>query len=245
MRCKSLYWLGMLVAGTAIAECPSVARVTRVDGDVAVRVMGSSGKPAPIAVPAALCAGDELHVLRGRALVNADGGDAVTVDSGSVLVIKRDGHAALNSGKALFDIQKRASGPELQVETRVSVIGVKGTRFLVSDRPEGVSVALDEGVVDVSSTKGKLGLYREKSQAPRERSFDDFKREMREGVSAEKKAFEEYKASIQKEFVAFVERVTMRAGTELTIANGEAVERDTSADVRNDLENLRRWQVQR
>lgn len=237
--------LGLSVAGMALADCAPVARMTRVEGEVGVRPAGQVGKPALVSSPVPLCAGDEVHTTRGRALINVGAGDLVTLDAGSVLVVRTEDKAALTSGKALFDIQKRQSGAGLEVLTRLSVIGVKGTRFLVSDRPEGVSVALDEGVVDVASTQGKLGFYREKPQAPRERSFDDFKREMREGVNAEKKSFEDYKVALRKEFVAYVDSVTMRAGTELTIANGEAVERETASDVRAELEGLRRWQFQR
>lgn len=233
-----------LATSAATADCPPVLQIAAFEGQVSIKPAGKVVKKSPGALPSPLCAGDEVHTFRGKALIRSPGKDAITLDADSVLTVASADKAQLDKGQALFDIQKRQVGQGLQVATRLSVIGVKGTRFLVADRPEGVSCALDEGVVDVSSTKGKLGLYREKVVEARERSFDDFKREIQEGVAAEKKAFADYKVKVQKEFVAYVESVTMKAGTELTISDGEAVERDSGEKVKAELERLRQWQRQ-
>lgn len=237
----------LAVTGPALADaaCKPVAEITAFEGQVSIKPAGKVVKKSPGKTPAPLCAGDEVHTFQGKALIAARQ-DRITLDAESVLTVNPGEQVTIGKGQALFDIRKRQAGQGLQVATRLSVIGVKGTRFLVSDKPEGVAVALDEGVVDVKSTKGKLGLYREKEvvkETPMD--FEAFKRQVQEGVEAEKKAFEEYKKEIVKEFVAYVESITMQAGTELVIAGGEAVERKTSGRLKSELDELRKWQGQR
>lgn len=246
-----LFISALVVAGQAAgqsdaeAACKPVAQITAFEGQVSVKPAGKVVKKSPGKLPAALCAGDEVHTFQGKALIAAKQ-DKITVDADSVLTLNPNEQVTVGKGQALFDIQKRQTGRGIQIATRLSVIGVKGTRFLVSDKPEGVAVALDEGVVDVKSTKGKLGLYREKEvvkQPPMD--FEAFKRQVQEGVEAEKKAFEEYKKELVREFVAYVDSVTMQAGTELVISGGEATERKTSGNMKNEMDELRKWQTAR
>ena len=103
-----------------------------------------------------------------------------------------------------------------------------------------VSVGLEEGVVDVKSTQGPLGLYREKAAKPPE-DFESFKRQITEGVQKEKEAFEQYKEQITREFVGYVESVTMQAGTELTISGNTAVERRAVPKDNAARDFMKRW----
>lgn len=106
-----------------------------------------------------------------------------------------------------------------------------------------VSVGLEQGVVDVRSTRGPLGLYREKPAAPAQ-DFDAFKREITEGVRKEQEAFEKYKDQITREFVGYVESVTLRAGTELTISGATAVERQAAPRDNAARDFMRRWRAE-
>jgi hypothetical protein len=103
-----------------------------------------------------------------------------------------------------------------------------------------VSVGLEDGVVDVKSTQGPLGLYREKAAKPPE-DFESFKRQITEGVQKEKEAFEQYKEQITREFVGYVESVTMQAGTELTISGNTAVERRAVPKDNAARDFMKRW----
>jgi len=103
-----------------------------------------------------------------------------------------------------------------------------------------VNVGLEDGVVDVKSTQGPLGLYREKAVKPPE-DFDSFKRQITEGVQKEKEAFEQYKEQITREFVGYVESVTMQAGTELTISGNTAVERRAVPKDNAARDFMKRW----
>ena len=88
-----------------------------------------------------------------------------------------------------------------------------------------LTVGLDQGAVDVKSTTGSLGLYRERRQAEAN-EFEAFKNQIREGVQKEKDAFEAYKKQITREFVGYVNSVSMKAGTEVAISDGTAIERE-------------------
>lgn len=103
-----------------------------------------------------------------------------------------------------------------------------------------VNVALEQGVVDVKSTQGPLGLYREKIVKPPQ-DFESFKREITEGVRKEQEAFEKYKEQITREFVGYVESVTLQAGTELTISGRTAVERQAAPEGNAARDFLQRW----
>ena len=244
MKLQLSVLMSLFLSATAWAQnCKPVAKITAYEGQVSIKPAGKAIKKSPGKAPADLCAGDEVHTFQGKALIKTER-DAITLDDNSVLSVKTSNQASVDKGQALFDIQKRQGGQGMQVATRLSVIGVKGTRFLVSDKPESVGVALDEGVVDVKSTQGKLGLFREKEvQKPaKELTFEDMKREMQEGVDTQKQEFEKYKTEIMKEFVAYVESVTMKAGTELVISGNEAVERKTSGNMKSEMDELRKWQ---
>lgn len=241
----SLLIVGLASSGlAAAADCPPVAHITAFEGQVSIKPAGKVVKKSPGKTPSPLCAGDEVHTFQGKALIKSEQ-DQITLDHDSVVTLKSPDQAALSKGKALFDIQKRGTSTGLQVATRLSVIGVKGTSFLVADKESGVSVALAEGVVDVTSTQGQLGHYREKAAAAKETTFEDFKRQGAEAVDKEKQAFVDYVHKVQREFVAYVENITMEAGTELEIHGGIAVERKTGAELGSDLKALRRWQAAR
>lgn len=112
-------------------------------------------------------------------------------------------------------------------------------------RLAGVSVVvgLDQGAVEVKSTTGPFGLYREhrKSESA---DFESFKNQIRDGVQKEKEAFEQYKAQIRREFVGYVESVTLKAGSEISLSGNTAVEREGVGE--NEARNfMRRWRAER
>lgn len=227
-------------SSNVLAECPPIAHITAFEGQVSIKPAGKVIKKTPGQTPSPLCAGDEVHTFQGKALLTSEN-DTVTIDNDSVVTIRSSQAMSVDKGKALFDIQKRGTSTGLVVATRLSVIGVKGTRFLVADKESGVSVALDEGVVDVKSTQGTLQHFREATEAKMNDSFDEFKQEGTDAINKEKNAFETYKNKTQREFVAYVENVTLNAGSELEIGDGVAIERKTGAELESDLQSLRQW----
>jgi hypothetical protein len=244
MRLLNIFLIILLssLSGVAYAKCQTVAKLVAIEGQVSIKPNSKVLKTSPGALPRSLCAGDEIHTLEGRALIH-DGRFSVAVDSFSLAVFTGMGKAALNKGQALFDIRKRTAQRGVEVKTRLSVIGVKGTRFLVVDKDEGVSVVLDQGVIDITSTQGPIGLYRETTAStPAETDFETYARQHAEGVASEKSAFEQYKSEVQREFVAYVESLTLEAGKELVTQGCIAVERRISSESAQAIKSLRAWQ---
>jgi len=244
MRLLNVFLVILLSALTsaAMANCQSVAKLVAFEGQVSIKPNSKVLKTSPGALPRSLCAGDEIHTLEGRALIN-DGRFSVAVDHFSMAIFTGVGKAELNKGQALFEVRKRTAQKGVEVKTRLSVIGVKGTRFLVGDKETGVSVVLDQGVVDITSTQGPVGLYRETTTSkPVEEDFESYARRHAEGVASEKSAFEQYKSEVQREFVAYVESLTLEAGKELVTQGRIAVERKISSDAAKSIRSLRAWQ---
>lgn len=107
-----------------------------------------------------------------------------------------------------------------------------------------VSVALEDGVVDVKSTQGPMGLYREKVVKSQAEDFEAFKRQIADGVKKEQEAFEKYKEQTQREFVGYVESVTMKAGTELVISGNTAVERQAAPKDNAARDFMKKWRAE-
>lgn len=224
-----------------LANCQPVAKLVAVEGLVSIKPSGKVLKTSPGALPRVLCAGDEVHTFEGRAMIN-DGRTTVSIDQFSVVAFNGAGRSALSQGQALFEVRKRKAEAGVEVKTRLSVIGVKGTRFLVSDKQDGLSVVLDQGVVDITSTQGPVGLYREKSLGkPPEEDFESFARKHAEGVAGDQAAFEQYKTQVQREFVAYVENLTLEAGKELVTVGRIAVERNISSASAKAIKSLCDW----
>ena len=107
-----------------------------------------------------------------------------------------------------------------------------------------VSVGLEDGVVDVKSTQGPMGLYREKVVKAQADDFEAFKRQITDGVKKEQDAFEKYKEQTQREFVGYVESVTMKAGTELVISGNTAVERQAAPKDNAARDFMKKWRAE-
>lgn len=239
-------FLGVLALGMSaatLADCPPVAKMVAFEGQVSIRPAGKVLKSSPGALPRALCAGDEIHTFAGRARID-DGRTTTTLDQFSVAAFIAAGKAALNQGQALFEVIKRKAESGVEVKTRLSVIGVKGTRFLVSDHDDDVGVVLDQGRVDITSTQGPISLYREKAAArAAEDDYAAYARQHAEGVAAGQAAFEQYKSQVTREFVDYVESLTLEAGKELVTHGRIAVERNISDDYARTIKSLRAWKT--
>lgn len=226
------------------ADCQSgLAELIKIEGLVSIKPAGKIVRQTPKKLPFPLCQGDEVHTFSGRALVSDPAKDTIVVDADSVLAIKGRNTLGVNKGNVLFEIQKRTGANPVQVATRLTVIGVKGTRFLVSDQGKSLSVTMDEGVVDVKSTTGSIRFFREKA-VQEQLEFETFKREGQLALETEKKAFETYKENQQREFVGYVRNIELSAGSSLELEPGQAVERQADAKRKVTMSELMSWGTQ-
>lgn len=230
---------------TAWADCANkLADLVRIEGVVSVKPAGKVIRQTPKKLPMPLCQGDEVMTFQGRALVETSSRDAITLDADSTLSLKGQASLAVGRGRVLFDVQKRGTGKPVQVATRLSVIGVKGTRFLVADQKETLIVTMDEGVVEISASAGQIKLFREKVRQE-QADFEAFRREGEAAIEAQKKEFEAWQAKQQREFVAYLQRVPLAAGSSLAMNRNEAVERTADAEQKAVIADLQQWSQHR
>lgn len=245
------FWLGFgnvqPVRAGAQTQCAPVARLVKTEGQVSLKPAGKVARITPASLPYDLCAGDVLFTFAGRAKVEdaKDGRYVAVLDTHSSLKLGQNG-GGVEAGTILFEVKKQGPQSGVQITTRLSVIGVKGTRFLVKDSHEGVRVAMDEGSVEITSTQGRIGLYRETTTpgTPADSMKADYERFVAErsaGVAAAAAAFEAYRASTHREFVAYVENLQLAARRELLTQTGMAVEGEMSTASLGTLDRLRPW----
>ena len=250
-------WQGILAGCLAVlflvgpifpaqAGCQAVANLTQVQGQVSIKPSGKAVRVPPGELPRALCVGDEVLTFEGKAKVS-DGRYTAILDRFTTLSVQA-GQPGINKGKVLFDVVKREAASGVEVRTRLSVIGVKGTRFLVSDLAGEVRVAMDRGLVEIKSTQGAVSFYRESADqdgngAARstQAEFEAFVKAREMGVAAEVSAFEQHKSATRREFVAYVESLMLAARRELSIRDGMAVESAFGKDSAKDIERLGDW----
>ncbi|WLD57350.1 FecR family protein [Salinispirillum sp. LH 10-3-1] len=228
----------------------AVASLQRTQGNVR---LVPDGSPFPVRVaqlPVALCPGDQVHTLaRGQAQIGfAD--DHVVLAEQAILRVQSASAVELAAGVALFDVVPR-SGERLQVSTPLVVIGVKGTRFIVSAGDQRQDIALFEGEVEVARQDGAdMAYYAAEEAGPP--SFQNFLQQHRQSFrnyqEAFRQSFDDYRAQHNAQFQAFVQLVELVPGRQLTLAVGEepeAIEADIGASLISLERTLSAWQRRR
>lgn len=151
------------------------------------------------------------------AFVKLLGYNKLVLMENSVLYIEGIDRMNFEGGRAVFQIRKRGESTGLKVRVKSVIIGIKGTRFAVTAEGEKIGIFLKEGELSVKKMVGEFIRYRKKEEA----EFEEFKREIEEGIRKEKEEFEEFKRETEREFREFVKEFTMKAGTAVIIDGSE------------------------
>ena len=243
-------WMGLfllLFAGGALAaegppqEAPDedssdgLGQVARAEGRV--QVLPAEGfRKEPAEVGRALARGDMvLTGAEARAVLAFADGSRVAMNGETKLEMLDPGEVRQEGGKAFYRIRKGASQGR-QVRTEFSVIGVKGTEFLVSDASDAKAVAMAEGEVEVAAPDdGQFKLYREKQQD----AFDAYRQRQQQGVEEYRQEFEQYKQRVRREFVEYARSFSLGGGKMATFGDGEATTGEVNEELEQDIRRLR------
>ncbi|WP_022850126.1 FecR domain-containing protein [Limisalsivibrio acetivorans] len=147
---------------------------------------------------------------------------AITIDNSKVVLMERSSveflelkEVAPGEGKVIFDIEKQESAKGMQVKLMTTVIGVKGTQFMVdlgnaSDTDTGemppCRIYLREGELEFTSLEGEFRRYVQEEMA----AFKKF-------VDEEMSEFEAFKKEFQGEKVEHVKSFDLKAGEAVSI----------------------------
>lgn len=150
-----------------------------------------------------------------EAIVHLIDGSTLFITASSTLRLLDNNQLAVDSGKVLFDIKKRDASQGLKIATKTAVIGVKGTRFLVSASGEDVQVFLQEGKVNVEAVDAPFKEYK----AQQAQEFDAFKQE-----------FKDYVKNIKEEFASYVSDLDMSAGQAISVNDNVLTRHDIDVE---------------
>ena len=205
------------------ARCKAFAALERIEGQVRVSEAGSPFPQRVADLPHLLCPGDKVQTItRAQAHISHPGGDLVLAEN-SLLAVNSIEAVELETGAALFEIAQR-DGARFVAQTPLVVIGVKGTRFLVSSSEARDDVALFNGGLEIERQDGQeIAYFRAKEIA--DMTFQEYRRyqnqAFRDFRDTFNQAFSDYKAEVMAEFEAFKRGIDLEPGRQLTLGQGE------------------------
>jgi len=129
----------------------------------------------------------------------------------------------------------------VQVITSTGTIGIRGTRFLVTDESDRKEIGMRKGEVNVTSPDTDYEIHRKSEQD----EFEAFKQEGRDAIAKQRREFEEYKAKAAKEFIEYKREFTLGANRMVSF-DGKRVEdkplsKETEADMGSLEEFSKEW----
>ena len=192
----------------------SVATIVSIDGKAKVLPRGSIKKHTP-KVGEALLTGDKLLTYANtKVLIELPDASKVILNENAELLFSSSENLRQESGEVYYRITKRIKSRGLKVETPFSIIGIKGTEFIVNFDNDG-QIALNEGLVGITSPGADFELYAEKVLS----DFEKFQQE-------EDAAFEAYKRKTEDEIAAYVKSFDLEANKMLTFTSSANCKED-------------------
>ncbi len=211
--CLSLVILSWGVSEHALEGVASQKRelavVEEIEGKARVLPEGSIKKHKAAACEK-LFAGDRVITYTGTKVIIrlADGSDLIMNEASELLFLDID-RLRQDAGEVYYKIKKRVAAKGLKVETPLSIIGIKGTEFIVDLKDEG-EIALNEGLIGIESLHAEFELHKQKVL----QAYEQYKQEQMDG-------FEAYKAEAEKEVVSYVKAFDLEAGSVLSFSKAE------------------------
>lgn len=125
----------------------------------------------------------------------------------------------------------------IEVRTATTTIGIRGTRFIVTDVAERNEIGMRKGVVNVGSLEGEFEIHKKVQQD----EFEAYKQEGVVAVEKEKHEFEEYNAKIKKEFIEYKREFSLEANRMASFDGNRVVEQPLSSETKNDMESFENY----
>ncbi|NPA41795.1 MAG: FecR domain-containing protein [Aquificae bacterium] len=198
-----------------------VGEVVKKQGRVKVYHEGSLKGQFVAEVPHGLHLRDILKTdYASMAFVKLLGVNKLVLLEDSVLYIRGIDTVNFEEGRVLFEIKKRGEMRGLKVRVRSVIIGVKGTRFMVTVEGDRIGIFLKEGKLSVRNLVEDFIRYRKRE----EEEFEEFKREIEEDIRREREEFERFKEETEREFREFVREFELSSGQAVVIVGREVID---------------------
>ena len=176
-----------------------IAIITKIDGKAKILPAGSFKKHEAM-VGEGLLMGDRLFSYKDtKILVTLLDDSPIILNENAELLFSSNRRLKHEHGEIYYRIVKRSKSRGLQVETPFSIIGIKGTEFIVRFDDEG-EIALNEGLIGVNSLGEAFELHQKKSIS----DFEKYKKQQ----NAE---FAEYQRQQEEDFTSYVKQFDLHS----------------------------------
>ena len=158
----------------------------------------------------ALFEGDMLITYNeAKVLLELDDSSKIILNDNSELTFINENNLKQSAGEIYYKIKKRKASQGLKVETPFSIMGIKGTEFIIDARGKG-QIALNEGLVGIESLQENFELHKKKLI----QEYEKYKSEQNAG-------FEAYKAEIEGKTVSYLKSFDLEAGKVINFLGAE------------------------
>ena len=221
--CLSLITVAWAMSVDTQEDCISknayLGMVVKIEGKAKVLAKDSI-KKHNVAAGEEFYAGDRIITyIRSKVTIKLPDGSNIILNEASELLFVSPDKLRQDAGEVYYKIKKREAAKGLKVETSFSIIGVKGTEFIVDLGDQG-EIALNEGVIGIESLHDEFELHKQKVM----QEYEKYKQEQMNG-------FEAYKAKAEDEIVSYVKVFDLEPGRMLRFSKAEHCEKECSSHV--------------
>lgn len=198
----------------------ALVTIIKIEGKVKI-LSASSIKKHTAVVGELLFQGDKIITYTdSKVVIRAEDDSKLVLNANSELTFVDRSTLEQGRGEVYYNIQKRGNAKGLKVMTPFSIIGIKGTEFIVDANETDGEIALNEGLIGIESLHAEFELHKQKVMAEYE-AFKD--KQMQE--------FEAYKAQAQDGIVSYVRSFDLQAGKSLHFGDASGCEEDCESRV--------------
>jgi hypothetical protein len=122
----------------------------------------------------------------------------------------------------------------IEVRTTTTTIGIRGTRFIVTDTDENKEIGMRKGVVSVSSPEGEFEIHKKALQD----EFEALKQEGDVALARQQREFADYSANSQKEFIEYKRDFSLEANRMASFDGKRVDERPLSGETKINMESF-------
>jgi hypothetical protein len=235
---KFIFFLAALAMANGCLAAGNAIEIVKAEGAVATR--DSSGKrERAVATKSVLPPKNILTTgPNGRAVVRMGNAGFIVLEKNSKVELGNpQDHAGFLrqiSGMIYYALNTIKGEQKLEVRTRTATIGIRGTRFLITDLPDRNEIDMRKGLVSVTSPDGDFEIHKKVEQD----EFAASQQAAKDAIDQEKRKFEEYKASAEREFVEYQREFSLGANRMASFDGKRVVDSPLSAESEKDLETI-------
>jgi hypothetical protein len=125
----------------------------------------------------------------------------------------------------------------IEVRTTTSTIGIRGTRFMVSDQEGRKEIGMRKGLVSVTSPDGEFEIHKQAAVD----EFEAFKKEGEIEIAKREREFEDFKAKTKQEFIEFKREFTLGADRMVSFDGNRVDELPLSGETQKAMESFENY----